>query len=55
MLGYSPCSFRSQQLLALVGPMLSGYAVDAIGTEAGGCNFRKSFSTAFDAAIYLVS
>lgn len=30
-------------LLALVGPMLSGYAIDAIGTKAGGVDFQKVF------------
>ena len=30
-------------LLALVGPMLSGYAIDAIGTEAGAAKFLEVF------------
>ncbi len=30
-------------LLALLGPMLSGYAIDAIGTKAGQANFPKVF------------
>lgn len=30
-------------LLALVGPMLSGYAIDAIGTEAGAAKFPEVF------------
>lgn len=30
-------------LLALVGPMLSGFAIDAIGTAAGGVDFEKVF------------
>lgn len=30
-------------LLALLSPMLSGWAVDAIGKEAGGANFEKVF------------
>ena len=30
-------------LLALIGPMLSGYAIDAIGSEAGQADFQKVF------------
>ena len=30
-------------LLALVGPMLSGWAIDSIGTKAGAVNFEKVF------------
>ena len=33
----------SSNFLALVGPMLSGYAIDAIGTEAGTAQFPKVF------------
>jgi len=33
----------SSNLLALVGPMLSGFAIDAIGIEAGGVDFKRVF------------
>ena len=33
----------SSNLLALVGPMLSGFAIDAIGTKAGGVDFKRVF------------
>ncbi len=34
-------------LLALIGPMLSGYAIDAIGSEAGQADFQKVCLTRF--------
>lgn len=46
----------SSNLLALVGPMLSGYAIDAIGTAAGGVDFQKVFLyCALMGLFYLVS
>lgn len=43
-------------LLALLGPMLSGYAIDAIGTEPGTANFQLVFFYCFLMLIfYLIS
>ncbi|HWS30222.1 MAG TPA: ABC transporter ATP-binding protein [Clostridia bacterium] len=46
----------ASNLLALVGPLLSGYAVDAIGIEAGKVDFDSVFyNCALMAVFYLVS
>lgn len=43
-------------LLALIGPMLSGSAIDAIGTKAGEANFQKVFFYAgFMILFYVIS
>jgi len=46
----------ASNLLALVGPLLSGYAIDAIGIEAGNVDFDGVFyNCALMAAFYVVS
>ena len=43
-------------LLALLGPMLSGYAIDAIGTGPGEADFQRIFSyCALMLLFYLIS
>ena len=44
----------SGNLLALVGPMLSGYAIDAIGTKAGMVQFPAVFKYCFVMVVFYV-
>lgn len=50
------CATIGSNLFALLGPLLSGYAIDAIGTEPGGVAFdRVFFFAGWMALFYVVS